>query len=113
MTFSEQLRTMMIERDLYGPDIYKKVNMDRKLFSKISSRSDYHPSKETAVLICIGLELSMEETQKLLASAGFVLTENSRFDAAIMRLIDRGIYNIYDINEALDSCGLKCLGCTA
>ena len=40
MTFSEALLDWLIRKDLNDPDVYKKANIDRKLFSKIRNNPD-------------------------------------------------------------------------
>jgi hypothetical protein len=47
------------------------------------------------------LELSLSETQELLATVGFALSPGSKFDVIIEYFISKGNYNIYEINETL------------
>ena len=60
-TFQSKLLKMIDERNLKDSDVYNKVNIDRRLFSKIRSNKDYHPNKETIILFGIALELSENE----------------------------------------------------
>jgi hypothetical protein len=81
--------------------VYKKANIDRKLFSKIRTGKDYTPTKRTALALAIALELSLQETEDLLARAGYVLSHSRLFDTIVEFFIGSGHYDIYEINEVL------------
>ena len=51
----------MIFRCLLDADVYNKVHIDRRLFSKIRSDVNYHPSKDTVILLGLSLNLSLDE----------------------------------------------------
>lgn len=92
-------------------EIYKKANVDRRLFSKIMNIPGYNPSKPTAIAFAIALELDMEETKDLIGRAGYTLSKASTFDRIIEFFILEGNYNIYEINEALFHFDQILLGC--
>ena len=48
--------------------------MDKKTFSKIKNHADYHPQKMTAMCLCMGAKLNLDETRDLLARAGYALS---------------------------------------
>lgn len=109
-TFSKMLLRLIDERNLTDPEVYKKANMDRKLFSKIRSNEKYKPSKNTAISLAIALNLNLEETNELLKSAGYALSPSSRADLIIEYCIKNNEFNIYKINELLFSFDEALLG---
>ena len=56
--FQTMLFKFIDEKNLKDSDVYNKVHIDRRLFSKIRSDSNYHPSKETIILLGLSLELN-------------------------------------------------------
>lgn len=83
-------------------DIYNKALIDRRLFSKIRSDENYHPSKETVISLGIALELPISDFEELLISASYSLPKNNVFDLIIRFCVTERIYNIYEINILLD-----------
>ena len=75
--------------------------MDRKLFNKIRNDRTYQPSKRTAILLSIALQLNVPETQEFLEKAGFSLTHTSKTDIIIEFFMMRGNYDVIEINAAL------------
>lgn len=100
-SFRDRLLRLIDERGLTDTQVYKRANLDRKLFSKIRCNADYTPKRKTAISLAVALELNMDETTDLLRSAGIALSPGSRFDLIISYCIQNGIYDIYRINALL------------
>ena len=87
--------------------VINKVHIDRRLFSKIRSDINYHPSKETVILLGLSLKLNEEEIDKLLNSASYSLPKNSIYDLIIRFCFSEGIYELKDVNDLLETYNCK------
>ena len=99
--FSETLLKLIDRTGKKDSEIYKKANVDRKLFSKIRNNMDYKPSKTTALAFAFALELDIEETKDFIGRAGFALSHSSKFDVIVEYFLVNGNYNVFELNEVL------------
>lgn len=105
--FQQMLFNLIDERNLKDSDVYNKVHIDRRLFSKIRSDQDYHPSKDTVLLLGFALELNESEIEELLNSAAYALPKNNVYDLIIRFCFIEKIYELKEVNNLLESYNCK------
>jgi hypothetical protein len=105
--FNQILFSFIDKKGTSDSDIYKKAGIDRRHFSKIRSNPDYRPGKNTVVALALALELNKKEVDRLLSSAGYSLSDSDTFDLVVQFCFEKKIYDINDVNEALDYFSLK------
>lgn len=100
-TFSSLLLKWIDERQLKDSDVYKRANVDRRLFSRIRSQKNYHPKKPTVILFMLALHLSLAEATTLLTVAGYHWNMADPYDIIIRFCLEYKVYSIMTVNEAL------------
>jgi len=98
--FQKLLFSYIDNRGLKDSDVYNKVHIDRRLFSKIRN-DNYHPGKDTIIKLAIALNLDINELEELLSSASYSLPKNNERDLIIRFSFINNIYNIDTINDFL------------
>ncbi|MBR6228973.1 MAG: hypothetical protein IKQ97_04485 [Eubacterium sp.] len=109
-TWQEMLLRLIDEKGLKPSEVYKGGNIDKKLFSKIKNQPDYQPKKITAIAFCIGLRLNIDETKDFLSRAGYALSPSSKFDLIVRFYIEKGNYDLFELNEVLFDYGQELIG---
>lgn len=108
-TWQEALFHIIDEKNIDEVELYKKSGITKQTFSKIRSDDKYHPDKDTAIRLCIGLELSLEDTLDLLGKAGFTLSKSIERDLVFRYFIENKEYDLYTIDCVLHKLKMKLL----
>jgi len=98
--FSSHLYPWIDKKKLKDVDLYKKAQIDRKLFSKMKD-PDYQPSKETVFKLVLALELSLHEAKEFMESVGFSFSRSSKMDLIVKYCIENQTYDLFLVNELL------------
>ena len=101
LTFSELLFEYIEKSNINEVELYKTAYIDRRLFSKIRSYNDYHPSFGTVTLLALALNLSSTDYENLLKSASYSLPQNSYVNITLKYCFDEEIYDVNKVNELL------------
>ncbi len=105
VTFSRLLLSLIRESGLGEVEVYKRAQVDRRLFSKIRSDPHYQPGKSTVIAFALALRLTVAQAQELLGSAGYTLSGGATSDLIIRFFLERGVYDLLRVNDALDAFG--------
>lgn len=108
-TFSEYLLYLIRERHMENADVWKRAIVDKKVFSKIKNNPEYHPQKLTALCLCVGAQLNLDETRDLLARAGYALSPCDKTDIIFSYFIENEIYDMIELDIQLEAFGLPCI----
>lgn len=108
-TFPQYLLYLIKQKGMENTEVYKRAIVDKKVFSKIKNNPDYHPQKLTALCLCIGAKLNMDESRDLLARAGYALSPCDKTDIIFSYFIENRIYDMIELDIQLEEHGLPCI----
>ncbi len=107
LSFPARLLTLVKEKcGGKAPVAYKRSGVSRQTYSNIVSYDDSEVSKRTAMLFCIGLQLTMGESELLMKSAGYAFSNTLPEDRVFTWCIENGVWNLEDIDGILAECDL-------
>lgn len=101
-TFQQYLMFLIEEKKLTASEVYKKAYITKQLFSKIKLNINYHPDKATAMKLCVGAQLNIDQTKDLLGRAGYALSPCDKRDIIFSFFIENEIYDMVELDIALE-----------
>ncbi len=106
MEFVEYLYKLMDKYKMEkASEIYKTANITKQCWSGIISGKSI-PSLNTCIRIALAMKLTNHECKYLLKKAGYTLSSANEFGLVIRFCFEKGIYDIYDVSELLESRGI-------
>lgn len=108
-TFSQYLLYLIESKGMTNAEVYNRAIIDKKVFSKIKNNPDYHPQKLTAMCLCVGARLNLDETRDLLARAGYALSPCDKTDIIFQYFIENEIYDMIELDIQLEEHDLPCI----
>lgn len=108
-TFQEHLFYIIKQKNFSNAEVYRNSLITKQTFSKIKRNKAYHPDKFTTMRLCVGLKLNLDESKDLLARAGYALSSCDKRDIIFSFFIENEIYDIYEVDIALEKYDLPCL----
>lgn len=109
LTFGEQVMLICSIKNMKTSEVYRRAELDRRLFSKIRKEASYNPGRDTCIALAFGLKLSAEEVNPFLKKAGYALSEVTRRDKILEYCFKNRIHEVYDVNAILDDLNEKML----
>ena len=107
-TFQEYLLYLIARKGLSNAEVYKRAIVTKQVFSKIKLNPNYHPDKSTAMRLCMGAKLNLDETKDLLARAGYALSPCDKRDIIFSFFIEREVYDMIELDIVLEEHDLPC-----
>ncbi len=101
ISFSAKLLKLIDLKKMDEVECYKRAGVSRQTWSKILNDPNYRPGKNTVIGFAFALKLSKDNAGDLLSSVGFTLSHSNKFDLIVEYFLEKQIYDLQEVNEAL------------
>ena len=105
--FVKTLTGLMEEKGIGDAEVSSKVGWTLEDMAALRADGQCCPVKELVFAFGLALELKRDEMQRLLASAGYALSEDEVYDIVLLHCMESGVFALEDVNEALKCFNLK------
>ena len=100
-SFTEMLLRKIDEAGITDAECYKRAQLTRGHFNQIKNIKGYRAGKSTVLALVLALRLERGEAAEMLAKAGYAFSPSSKRDLIVEFCIEKGIYDIMQVNEYL------------
>lgn len=108
--FGEYFFYLVEQKKLTSTEVQNGAWISKQVYHKINkNRTTYHPDKRTAMQLCVGLKLSLDESRDFLSRAGYTFSPSDLEDVIFSFFLSMSpdMYDIMDISDALEEYDLK------
>ena len=105
--FVKTLTGLMEERGIGDVEMSSKIGWTPEDMAALRADGQCCPLKELVFAFGLALELKRDEMRQLLVSAGHTLSEDEVYDIVLLHCMERGVFALEDVNEALKCFNLK------
>jgi tRNA(Glu) U13 pseudouridine synthase TruD len=105
--FAHDLDRKRKEKRLSPAELYKRANIDRRQYSRFMGPEGRHPSMNTVISFALALRLERREFDEFMQTAGYSLSDASTRDVCVMFCLEKGIYDIDEVNALLFAIGVE------
>ena len=105
--FVKTLTELMEERGIGDAEVSSKMGWAPEDMAALRADGQCCPVKEQIFAFGLALELKRDEMQRLLASTGYTLSEDEVYDIVLLHCMEKGVFGLEDVNEALKCFNLK------
>lgn len=106
-SFVETLLDLMEKKGLDETALAAKIGWTSEALSGFLADPCCCPLKEAVFAFGLALHLNEDEMRRLMGSAGYALAEEEVSDIIVLHCLEKGVFDLGDVNEALKCFNLK------
>ena len=107
-TFAETFARKLDEGRVSKETLASRLGCSVEDVAALGHRVPIRPSRELVTALCLALELTPDATEEVFRSVGHdSLTDYEVYDIVIRYCLERGLFDLEEVNEALECFNLK------
>ena len=100
-TWCSEVFWIIDENEYKDSEVYKRAGISKQTFSKLRQNINYEPKRDTAIQMCFGLMLNLDDALDLLKRAGYTLSFSSKRDLVVRYFLEHRLYDMGELNSVL------------